>query len=168
MWKTRQGFSTILLQANSKGCSAARQRVCFGYKMSRVQILSSLPITYLMNSNEGSLRLIKIGYTKSIFNFLIYDSIYIQDELGHKIFFVIIKRSQFSSVERGSPKPDVVGSNPTERDQILVICQVENRTEIIEQQSEFDLLQIKESRRSIKKKGDINYSKVQLITTSIL
>ncbi|XLS44837.1 hypothetical protein HN51_001702, partial [Arachis hypogaea] len=36
-----------------------------------------------------------------------------------------------SSVERGSPKPDVVGSNPTERDSILVI--LENDNEIIKQ-----------------------------------
>lgn len=78
--------------------------------------------------------------------------VYISDGLGNKLFIVIIKRSQFSSVERGSPKPDVVGSNPTERDQILVIWQVENKTEKIEQKFEIDLLQIKTSRRSIKKK----------------
>lgn len=36
-----------------KGCSAAWQRVCFGYKMSQVQILSSLPITAPLSSNEG-------------------------------------------------------------------------------------------------------------------
>ena len=34
---------------------------------------------------------------------------------------VIRKRSQFSSVERGSPKPNAVGSNPTERDSVLVV-----------------------------------------------
>ena len=34
---------------------------------------------------------------------------------------VIRKRCLFSSVERGSPKPNVVGSNPTERDSVLVL-----------------------------------------------
>ncbi|GJU35361.1 NADH dehydrogenase subunit 9 [Tanacetum coccineum] len=37
-----------------------------------------------------------------------------------------IRKALFSSVERGSPKPDVVGSNPTERDSVLVsalLCQ---------------------------------------------
>lgn len=43
---------------------------------------------------------------------------------GKKIFIRKIKRSQFSSVERGSPKPDVVGSNPTGRDSILVISKM--------------------------------------------
>ena len=39
-------FCTMTLYNNlEKGCSAAWQRVCFGYKMSRVQILSSLSLT---------------------------------------------------------------------------------------------------------------------------
>ena len=74
-------------------------------------------------------------WTSIIHNFQFYDSIHMQEVLiGVEIFLgvlyyikkripfftvfsvVVRKRSQFSSVERGSPKPDVVGSNPTERD----------------------------------------------------
>lgn len=40
---------------------------------------------------------------------------------GHKIIFMIIKWSCFSLVEYGSPKPNVVDSNPIECDSILVI-----------------------------------------------
>ena len=36
-------------------------------------------------------------------------------------FIQIIIKLLVQSVERGYPKPDVVGSNPTERDPILVI-----------------------------------------------
>ena len=124
MWKTRQRFFTMTLETDGKGCSAAWQRVCFGYKMSRVQILSSLSltITYRMSSNKGSIE------TDSNWTYILNINIYQYIDIvyackmywGHITFFMIIKRSQFSSVERGSPKPDVVGSNPTERDSILV------------------------------------------------
>ena len=119
MWKTRQGFCTMTLYNNfEKGCSAAWQRVCFGYKMSRVQILSSLPITSPMGSNEGSIE-IDSNWTKFRVSFFYMHAKII-------LFFtalspVVRKRSQFSSVERGSPKPNVVGSNPTERDSVLVM-----------------------------------------------
>lgn len=109
-----------------KGCSAAWQRVCFGYKMSRVQILSSLPITAPLSSNEGFFE-INSHWTYHIESFIvmILYSVCIQDVLGPILFFTVLffmirKRSQFSSVERGSPKPDVVGSNPTERDSDLL------------------------------------------------
>lgn len=110
-----------------KGCSAAWQRVCFGYKMSRVQILSSLLITATLSSNKGFFEInshwtYHIELTSSIVTILY--SVCIQDVLGPILFFTVLsfmirKRSQFSSVERGSPKPDVVGSNPTERDSDL-------------------------------------------------
>ena len=119
MWKTRQGFCTMILYNNlEKGCSAAWQRVCFGYKMSRVPILSSLPITSPMGSNEGSIEI----DSNEIQSFILLYA------CGTKIilFFtalspVVRKRSQVSSVERVSPKPNVVGSNPTERDSVLVM-----------------------------------------------
>ena len=112
-------FFTMTLYNNlEKGCSAAWQRVCFGYKMSRVQILSSLPITSPMGSNEGSIE-IDSNWTKFRVSFFYMHAKII-------LFFtalspVVRKRSQFSSVERGSPKPNVVGSNPTERDSVLVM-----------------------------------------------
>ena len=72
----------------------------------------------LWTVTRGQLRSIKIGH-----NLPFYDTIHTRCIGGTKrILFltsvspIIIKRSQFSSVERGSPKPDVVGSNPTERD----------------------------------------------------
>ncbi|KAH9326473.1 hypothetical protein KI387_006651, partial [Taxus chinensis] len=34
---------------------------------------------------------------------------------------ILRKRFQFSPVERGSPKPDAVGSNPTEREALYSI-----------------------------------------------
>lgn len=110
-----------------KGCSAAWQRVCFGYKMSRVQILSSLPITAQRSSNEGFFE-INSRWTYHIESFILMMILYVyayKMYWGPILFFTVFsfmrgKRSQFSSVERGSPKPDVVGSNPTERDLYLL------------------------------------------------
>lgn len=144
-----------------KGCGAAWQRVCFGYKMSRVQILSSLPITAPLSSNEESTE-IHSNWAES-FIFLKLYSICRQNENGlglqkesfslQSYLILIRKRSQFSSVERGSPKPDVVGSNPTERDFFFVDRIRMKQIHSLAQQSEFDLLWIKERRRSIKKRN---------------
>lgn len=168
MWKTRQEFSTMTLQNNNdtveqlKGCGAAWQRVCFGYKMSRVQILSSLPITAQRSSNEESIE-INSNCTES-FIFMKLQNICIQNKTdqGQKqnlfffftVFSILIrKRSQFSSVERGSPKPDAVGSNPTERDSFFVDRIRLKWIQSLVQQLEFDLLEIKERRRPVKKRN---------------
>lgn len=140
-----------------KGCGAAWQRVCFGYKMSRVQILSSLPITAPLSSNEESIQIDSNCAESFIFMKLfmklqirIYAYKIKQNKMdwGQKqnpFFFTVFsrKRSQFSSVERGSPKPDVVGSNPTERDFFFV-----DRIRLNHLHS-IDLLEIKEGEKEI-------------------
>ena len=123
MWKRRQELCTMALQNNlEKGCSAAWQRVCFGYKMSQVQILSSLSLTISYRISKRSIST-DSNWTYSIWRTIHIEYVSMQDVFpSHKIkFFMKRKRSQFSSVERGSPKPDVVGSNPTERDSIYLM-----------------------------------------------
>lgn len=129
MWKIRQKFFTMTLETDVKGCSAAWQRVCFGYKMSQVQILSSLSLTmsYHISKQEINQKRFKLDIQTQYEQFSIL-SLYAGKMYCHHIkFFRKRKRSQFSSVERGSPKPDVVGSNPTERDTIHS-SEIENET----------------------------------------
>ena len=142
MWKTRQGISTMTLYNNKKrdvaqlGSAFVLGTKCHGFKSCH-PYLSLL----LWTVTRGQLRSIKIGH-----NLPFYDTIHTRCIGGTKrILFltsvspIIIKRSQFSSVERGSPKPDVVGSNPTERDSVLVIPKKKHSL-----QPKFYLLQIKE------------------------
>ena len=85
-----------------------------------VQILSSLPITSPMGSNEGSIE-IDSNWTKFRVSFFYMHAV-------QKSSFSLLL--YLSSVERVSPKPNVVGSNPTERDSVLVMSNPKKRTYI--------------------------------------
>ena len=140
MWKTRQGISTMTLYNNKKrdvaqlGSAFVLGTKCHGFKSCHPYLL-----LLLWAVTRDQLRSIQIGH-----NLQLNETICMRVQKSSFLFFtavspVVRKRSQFSSVERGSPKPDVVGSNPTERDSVLVIPKKKHSL-----QPKFYLLQIKE------------------------
>ena len=89
---------------------------CHGFKSCHPYLL-----LLLWAVTRDQLRSIQIGH-----NLQLNETICMRVQKSSFLFFtavspVVRKRSQFSSVERGSPKPDVVGSNPTERDSVLLM-----------------------------------------------